>query len=77
MALWAKEYDLKVLLKEWYFPASRLSRHWQTYYHYAMDNLYVYDQDIFLQYTRNQEEGIFHSEQESEWIPADSAVPLQ
>ena len=30
-----------------------------------------------LQYTRNQEEGIFHSEQDSEWIPTDSAVPLE
>eukprot|EP00957_Ditylum_brightwellii_P201314 15325063-Ditylum_brightwellii.AAC.1 len=25
----------------------------------------------------NQEEGIFHSEQDSEWKPTDSAVPLQ
>eukprot|EP00957_Ditylum_brightwellii_P115196 8785462-Ditylum_brightwellii.AAC.1 len=27
VALWAKKCDLKVPLKEWYFPASRLSRH--------------------------------------------------
>ena len=27
MTLWAKECDLKVPLKEWYFPASHLSRH--------------------------------------------------
>eukprot|EP00957_Ditylum_brightwellii_P115864 8838039-Ditylum_brightwellii.AAC.1 len=27
MALWAKEYDLKMPLKEWHFPAPRLSRH--------------------------------------------------
>eukprot|EP00957_Ditylum_brightwellii_P158346 12052811-Ditylum_brightwellii.AAC.1 len=25
MALWAKDCDLKVPLKEWYFPVSRLS----------------------------------------------------
>eukprot|EP00957_Ditylum_brightwellii_P004013 305001-Ditylum_brightwellii.AAC.1 len=55
MALWAKEYDLKVSLKEWYFPASRLSRHLLA----------------------NQEEGLFHSEQDSGWTPTDSAVPLQ
>eukprot|EP00957_Ditylum_brightwellii_P031265 2370038-Ditylum_brightwellii.AAC.1 len=77
MALWAKECDLKVLLKEWYFPASRLSRHWPTYYDYATDSLYVHHKDTFLQYTRNQEEGIFHSEQDSQWIPTKSAVPLK
>ena len=77
MALWAKEYDLKVPLKEWHFPASRLSRHWLTYYDYATDNLYVHHQDTFLQYTRNQEEGIFHSDQDFEWTPTDSAVPLK
>eukprot|EP00957_Ditylum_brightwellii_P166888 12702450-Ditylum_brightwellii.AAC.1 len=77
MALWAKECDLKVPLKEWYFPASKLSRHWPVYYGYAMDKLYVYYQDTFLQYTRNQDEGIFHSEQDSEWMPTDSVVPLQ
>eukprot|EP00957_Ditylum_brightwellii_P200652 15296296-Ditylum_brightwellii.AAC.1 len=71
MALWTKEYDLKVPLKEWHFPASRLSRHLLTYYDYAMDNLYIHHQDIFFQYTRNQEEGIFHSGQDS------SAVLLQ
>jgi hypothetical protein len=27
MALWAKECNLKVPLKEWHFPASTLSRH--------------------------------------------------
>jgi hypothetical protein len=32
MALWAKECNLKVPLKEWYFPASTLSQHWPTYY---------------------------------------------
>ena len=32
MALWAKECDLKVPLKEWYFPAFQLLRHWPTYY---------------------------------------------
>eukprot|EP00957_Ditylum_brightwellii_P197671 15059510-Ditylum_brightwellii.AAC.1 len=30
MTLWAKECDLKVPLKEWYFQASRLARHWPT-----------------------------------------------
>eukprot|EP00957_Ditylum_brightwellii_P131894 10057990-Ditylum_brightwellii.AAC.1 len=34
MALWAKEYDLKVPLKEWYFPASRLLRHWPMTHFY-------------------------------------------
>eukprot|EP00957_Ditylum_brightwellii_P177807 13544064-Ditylum_brightwellii.AAC.1 len=77
MALWAKEYDLKVQLKEWYFPASRISRHWPMYYDYDMDKLYVHNQDSFLHYNRNQEEGIFHSEQDSEWMPTGSAVPLQ
>eukprot|EP00957_Ditylum_brightwellii_P088562 6745498-Ditylum_brightwellii.AAC.1 len=77
MALWAMEYNLKVPLKEWYFPASRLSQHWPTYYDYATDNLYVHHQDTFLQYTRNQEEGIFRSEQGSKWIPTKSAVPLK
>eukprot|EP00957_Ditylum_brightwellii_P001716 132662-Ditylum_brightwellii.AAC.1 len=77
MALWAKEYDLKVPLKEWYFPASRLSRHWPMHYDYAMDKLYVHNQDSFLQYARSHMEGIFHSEQDSEWTPIDSAVPLQ
>eukprot|EP00957_Ditylum_brightwellii_P146841 11178517-Ditylum_brightwellii.AAC.1 len=59
MALWAREYDLKVSLKEWYFPASRLSRHWSMYYDCATDKLYAHNQDLFLQYARNQEEGIF------------------
>eukprot|EP00957_Ditylum_brightwellii_P091579 6973076-Ditylum_brightwellii.AAC.1 len=77
MALWAKEYDLKVLLKERYFPVSRLSRNWPIYYDYATDKLYIHNQDSFLQYARNQEEGIFHSEQDSGWTPRDSAVPLQ
>eukprot|EP00957_Ditylum_brightwellii_P129235 9857865-Ditylum_brightwellii.AAC.1 len=77
MALWAKEYDLKVPLKEWHFPASRLSRNWPLYYDYATDNLYVHHQDSFLQYTRNQEEGIFYSDRDSEWTPTDSTVPLQ
>eukprot|EP00957_Ditylum_brightwellii_P155998 11873500-Ditylum_brightwellii.AAC.1 len=77
MALWASECDLKVVLEEWYFPASRLSRHWPTYYDYATDNLYVYHQDTFLQYTRNQVEGIFHSERDSMWIPTESEVPLK
>eukprot|EP00957_Ditylum_brightwellii_P099626 7588282-Ditylum_brightwellii.AAC.1 len=75
MALWAKEYDLKVLLKEWYFPASRLLRHWPMYYDYARDKLYVHNQDSFPQYNRNQEEGIFYATQDSEWTPTDSAVP--
>eukprot|EP00957_Ditylum_brightwellii_P168409 12818968-Ditylum_brightwellii.AAC.1 len=47
MALWAYEYDLKVPLKEWYFPVSCLSQHWPTYYDYATDNLYVHHQDTF------------------------------
>eukprot|EP00957_Ditylum_brightwellii_P184945 14085172-Ditylum_brightwellii.AAC.1 len=38
MALWARECNLKVPLKKWHFPASRLSRHWPTYYDYATDN---------------------------------------
>eukprot|EP00957_Ditylum_brightwellii_P169252 12882116-Ditylum_brightwellii.AAC.1 len=38
MALWSTECNLKVPLKEWYFPASQLSRHWPTYYDYATDN---------------------------------------
>eukprot|EP00957_Ditylum_brightwellii_P197216 15025321-Ditylum_brightwellii.AAC.1 len=42
-----------------------------------MDNLYVHYQDALLQHTRNQEEGIFHSERDFEWTPTDSAVPLQ
>jgi hypothetical protein len=77
MVLWATEYNLKVPLKEWYFPSSRLSQHWPSYYDYATDKLYIHHQDTFLQYTRNQEEGIFHYEQDSEWIPTESAVPLQ
>eukprot|EP00957_Ditylum_brightwellii_P063489 4819568-Ditylum_brightwellii.AAC.1 len=40
MALRAMEYDLKVPLKEWYFP------HWPIYYDYATVNLYVHHQDI-------------------------------
>eukprot|EP00957_Ditylum_brightwellii_P081090 6167584-Ditylum_brightwellii.AAC.1 len=32
--------------------------------------------DSFLQCNRNQEEGILYSEQDSEWTPTDSAVPL-
>eukprot|EP00957_Ditylum_brightwellii_P054814 4154178-Ditylum_brightwellii.AAC.1 len=52
MALWAREFDLKVPLKEWYFPVSCLSRHWPTYYDYATDKLYVHHQDTFLQYTK-------------------------
>eukprot|EP00957_Ditylum_brightwellii_P124893 9520928-Ditylum_brightwellii.AAC.1 len=77
MALWATEYNLKVPLKEWYFPASQLSRHWHTYYDYATDSLYVHHQDTFVQYTRNQEEEIFHSEQDFLRIPIKSAVPLK
>eukprot|EP00957_Ditylum_brightwellii_P095719 7293071-Ditylum_brightwellii.AAC.1 len=77
MALWDKEHDLKVPLKEWQFTASRLSRHWPTYYDYATDKLYIHHQDTFLQYTKNQEEGIFHSERDSKWTPTDSAAPLQ
>eukprot|EP00957_Ditylum_brightwellii_P114378 8720509-Ditylum_brightwellii.AAC.1 len=76
MALWAKECDLKVPLKEWHFPASNLSRHWPTYYDYATHNLYVHHQDTFLQYKRNQEEGIFHSERDSTWNLTKSAVPI-
>eukprot|EP00957_Ditylum_brightwellii_P086455 6577643-Ditylum_brightwellii.AAC.1 len=38
MALWAKECNLKVPLKEWSFSASNLSQHWPTYYDYATDN---------------------------------------
>eukprot|EP00957_Ditylum_brightwellii_P063560 4824808-Ditylum_brightwellii.AAC.1 len=30
-----------------------------------------------MQYNRNQEEGIFYSEQDSAWTPTDSLVPLQ
>eukprot|EP00957_Ditylum_brightwellii_P032780 2485296-Ditylum_brightwellii.AAC.1 len=75
MALLAKEYDLKVPLKEWYFPAFRLSRPWPIYYDYATYKLYVHNQESFLQYKRNQEEGIFYSEQDSECMPTDSAVP--
>eukprot|EP00957_Ditylum_brightwellii_P113431 8648415-Ditylum_brightwellii.AAC.1 len=77
MALWATECDLKVPLKEWYFLAFQLSRHWHTYYDYATDNLYVHHQDMFLQYKRDQEKGIFHSESESAWIPNTSAVPIK
>ena len=77
MALWAIECDLRVLLKEWYFPASQLLRHWPTYYEYATDNLYVHHQDTFLQYTRDQEKGIFHSEREFTWTPTVSAVPIK
>eukprot|EP00957_Ditylum_brightwellii_P078563 5973427-Ditylum_brightwellii.AAC.1 len=77
MALWAKEYDLKVSLKEWYFPPSRLLRYWAMYYDCATEKLYVHNQDSFLRCNRNQEEGIFYSEQDSEWMPTDSVVPLQ
>eukprot|EP00957_Ditylum_brightwellii_P185133 14098379-Ditylum_brightwellii.AAC.1 len=76
MALCAKECNLKVPLKEWYFPASNLSRHWPIYYDYATDNLHVHHRATFLQHTRNQEKGIFHSEQDSLWIPTESAVPI-
>eukprot|EP00957_Ditylum_brightwellii_P083822 6371425-Ditylum_brightwellii.AAC.1 len=31
MALWAKECNLKVLLKELYFPVSNLSRYWKKH----------------------------------------------
>eukprot|EP00957_Ditylum_brightwellii_P070710 5374424-Ditylum_brightwellii.AAC.1 len=77
MALWSKEYNLKVLLKEWHFPASNLSRHWPIYYDCATDNLFVHHHDTFLQYMRNQEEGIFHSEQDSSLIPTKSTVPIK
>eukprot|EP00957_Ditylum_brightwellii_P007083 536988-Ditylum_brightwellii.AAC.1 len=77
MALWAMEYNLEVPLKEWYFPASCFSRYWPTYYDYAKDNLYVHHQDTFLQYNRNQEEGIFHFDRDSKWVPTKSAVPLK
>eukprot|EP00957_Ditylum_brightwellii_P147989 11268275-Ditylum_brightwellii.AAC.1 len=77
MALWAKECNLKVPLKELYFPASNLSRHWPTYYDYAIDILYVHYQDTFLQYTRNQNKGIFHFERDSSWTPTVSAVPIK
>eukprot|EP00957_Ditylum_brightwellii_P186329 14186551-Ditylum_brightwellii.AAC.1 len=77
MELWAKECNLKVPLKEWHFPASNLSRRWPTYYDYATDNLYVHHHDTFLQYTRNHKEGVFHSEQDSSWIPTESAVPIK
>lgn len=75
--MWAKECNLKVPLKEWYFLASNLSQHWPTYYDYATDNLYVHHHDTFLQYTRNQEKGIFHSERDSSWTPTESAVPIK
>eukprot|EP00957_Ditylum_brightwellii_P027874 2106186-Ditylum_brightwellii.AAC.1 len=77
MALWVIECDLKVPLKEWYFPASRLSKHWPIYYDYATDSLYVHHQDTLLHYTRDQEKGIFHLERESAWIPTASAVPIK
>eukprot|EP00957_Ditylum_brightwellii_P176823 13468909-Ditylum_brightwellii.AAC.1 len=77
MALWATECDLKVPLKEWYSPASQLSIHWPIYYDYATNNLYVHHQDTFLQYTRDQEKAIFHSERASAWIPTASAVPIK
>ena len=77
MALWAIDCDLRVPLKEWYFPASQLLRHWPTYYEYTTDNLYVHHQDTFLQYTRDQEKGIFHSESESTWTPTAPAVPIK
>eukprot|EP00957_Ditylum_brightwellii_P198400 15118908-Ditylum_brightwellii.AAC.1 len=77
MTLWARECNLKVPLKEWYFPASCLSQHWPTCYDYATDNLYIHHEDTFLQYTQNQEEGIFHSERESTWIPTKSVVSLK
>ena len=37
----------------------------------------MHHQDTFLQYARDQEKGIFHSERESTWIPTASAVPIK
>eukprot|EP00957_Ditylum_brightwellii_P088282 6725391-Ditylum_brightwellii.AAC.2 len=47
MALWTNEYDLKVPLKEWYFQASRLSRHWPMYYDYVYNTIGIKRKEYF------------------------------
>jgi hypothetical protein len=78
MMLWAIDLDLRAPLREWSFPASCLARHWPAYYDYDTNKLYVHNQDSFIKYTRDQENGtIFHTEQNTTWVPLESAVPIQ
>eukprot|EP00957_Ditylum_brightwellii_P055436 4200548-Ditylum_brightwellii.AAC.1 len=78
MKLWATDLDLRAPFEKWSFPASRLACHWLAYYDYDTDKLCVHNQDSFIQYTRDRENGtILHTEQNTMWVPSESAVPIQ
>eukprot|EP00957_Ditylum_brightwellii_P081839 6225760-Ditylum_brightwellii.AAC.1 len=76
MKIWADDETLHKPLGRWYYSGDKLERHWQSYYNFTLDCLYVRREGGVIQYKRNLlDPGKFDHSQEVALTPSEKVSP--